>query len=164
MDEIVKLAGSFIRPLENNRKGNDWRDGKFYPYFDISRYSIGYGTLATSYDRSGITDSEAIRRNENHINSDYQAIKGLLSSFRENQKVAILSYAYQYGIGGLMASEFWQLAKKDSLTVQWALRQPYATRRLIEVKKFNEIVSSSQIKYGTVLLFAGVLFFLFIRK
>lgn len=152
--EIVQQAGLFIRPIENNHQGTDFRLGKFYPYFDVSRYSIGYGTLSTPDDRSGISVAEAVRRNENHITADYNAIKNILSGFRDNQKIALLSYAYQNGVSGLLNSEFYRLAKTNSLTKEWALRQPYANRRLKEVNKFNEIVSSSQLQWALLLVFA----------
>ena len=159
---LEDITFDFIRNRENSMSGSDFRDNKFYPYFDVSRWSIGFGTLAGAHDYTGISVQEAIRRSKAHIKGDIESLKNVLSPFRENQKVALLSYAYQHGPYGLTQSDFYKLAKQNKLTESWALSQPYSSRRLAEVKKFNEIVSSSQIKFA--LLFAGFFLFFFALK
>lgn len=149
---IVDKAFEFIAARENNKSRDDWRNGKFYPYFDVSRWSIGYGTLSSVYDYDGISDDEAIRRSKVHINADYQALRNVLVNFNDSQKIALLSYAYQHGVNGLLHSEFYSLAKKKALTKEWAMRQPYPSRRLVEVNKFNEIISSSQLGIAFLIL------------
>lgn len=142
-DTIASNAFDFIAPLENNGGGSDYdRDRDlFYPYWDVSRYSIGYGTLAGTNDHSGINSEEAKRRSVEHIKASISTLSRLwdFERLNENQKIAVLSYAYQYGEGGFLKSQFRKkIDNGELITTDWASTLDYRSRRIKEVEMFNK--------------------------
>jgi len=163
-DILIEKAFNFISPLENNKKLSDYNSitNTFRAYPDgKSRYSIGFGTLANSpYEE--ISENEAQRRSKAYIKNqiaDYSN-EAWFNSLNENQKIAVLSYAYQYGQTGFRNSLFADLISKGSTRADfdaWAELAPYSYRRQQEVAKFFEGSSENwAIIMGILLLTLGL--------
>lgn len=70
-----------------------------HPYWDVSRYSWGYGTQAPGATGT-ITESQAMQELQAHSQDDYDYLVNLITRpLRSNQWTAYLSFAYQEGTG-----------------------------------------------------------------
>lgn len=69
------------------------------PYWDVSRYSWGYGTPAPG-PTGTITREQAVIEMNKHIDADYNYLKRLISRpLSANQWAALLSFTYNEGQG-----------------------------------------------------------------
>ncbi len=69
------------------------------PYWDISRYSWGYGTQAPG-PTGTITQGQALHDMRAKVDSDYNYLRPLIKrSLQPNQWAALLSFAYNLGDG-----------------------------------------------------------------
>jgi hypothetical protein len=143
-DNLALITFEFIAPIENNLNGGDYTSSNdtFNAYWDVRRYSIGYGTI--SYYGEQITGTEAKRRSIEHIERDINTLTKLFPIFtnlNKNQQIAVLSYAYQYGVGGFLKSQFKKkIEAGEIITEDWAKTLDYSSRRIKEVKKYNSPV------------------------
>jgi lysozyme len=86
---INKLA-SFIPSVEGFRST---------PYWDVTRYSWGYGTIAPG-STGTITREQAFADMLTHLLADYAKLSGRISRILTvSQWVALLSFSYNVGIG-----------------------------------------------------------------
>lgn len=69
------------------------------PYWDVSRWSWGYGTQAPGSSGT-ITEAEAMQALMDHAQIDYDYLKPLVTrELRPNQWAALLSFSYNEGPG-----------------------------------------------------------------
>lgn len=69
------------------------------PYWDVSRYSWGYGTPAPG-STGTITREQALVEMRKHIDNDYAYLQSLISrNLSANQWAALLSFTYNEGQG-----------------------------------------------------------------
>lgn len=69
------------------------------PYWDVSRYSWGYGTAAPG-STGTITEQQARAELQAHIQNDYNYLFPLLTvPLNANQWAALLSFSYNLGTG-----------------------------------------------------------------
>lgn len=86
---INKLA-SFIPSVEGFRSS---------PYWDVTRYSWGYGTAAPG-STGTITREQAFADMLTHLLADYVKLSGRITrTLSINQWVALLSFSYNLGVG-----------------------------------------------------------------
>ncbi len=86
---LNKLA-SFIPSVEGFRAT---------PYWDVSRYSWGYGTAAPGPNGT-ITREQAFSDMVTHLMNDYATLKNKITrSLNVSQWAALLSFSYNLGIG-----------------------------------------------------------------
>lgn len=72
------------------------------PYWDVSRYSWGYGTAAPGASGS-ITREQAFADMLSHLFNDYAVLSNKISrTLTVNQWVALLSFSYNLGIGNAL--------------------------------------------------------------
>jgi GH24 family phage-related lysozyme (muramidase) len=70
------------------------------PYWDVSRYSWGYGTPAPGATGT-ITRPQALVELQGHSQADYEYLQPMITRpLTGNQWAAYLSFAYQEGTGG----------------------------------------------------------------
>lgn len=88
--KIIHILSSFIPLVEGFRPT---------PYWDVNRYSWGYGTAAPG--RSGtITRDQAFADMLAYLMSDYDELKKRITrQLRATQWAAFLSFAYNTGLG-----------------------------------------------------------------
>lgn len=76
-----------------------WENFRANPYWDVNRYSWGYGTQAPG-PTGTITPGEAWEDALNHLEGDYQYLSRLiLRNLTANQWAALLSFSYNLGPG-----------------------------------------------------------------
>jgi GH24 family phage-related lysozyme (muramidase) len=133
---IFKLAASLIIRFEGFRSN---------PYWDVSRYSWGYGTQAPG-STGTITRAQAFADLVKHVTKDYQYLKPLIArNLGPNQWAALLSFSYNLGPGAAdnlvqnINSGDW-----EALGIQWnkyiyaggVQNEALADRRAIEWETF----------------------------
>ena len=92
-DRIVDGLASFIPSVEGFRST---------PYWDVTRYSWGYGTQAPGPTGS-ITREQAFSDMLQHLRDDYEYLAPLITTrLSANQWVALLSFSYNEGIGAAL--------------------------------------------------------------
>ena len=70
-----------------------------HPYWDVSRYSWGYGTQAPGATGT-ISQSQALQELTEHSQVDYDYLRPMVTRpLNTNQWAALLSFAYQEGPG-----------------------------------------------------------------
>lgn len=70
-----------------------------HPYWDVTRYSWGYGTAAPG-STGTITREQGFTEMVAHLDGDYNKLSGKLTrSLSINQWVALLSFSYNLGVG-----------------------------------------------------------------
>jgi GH24 family phage-related lysozyme (muramidase) len=91
-DKLLNKLASFIPGVENFSP---------VPYWDVSRYSWGYGTIAPGPPGSGaITREQAFADMVAYLLHDYANLSGRVTrNLTVNQWVALLSFSYNEGIG-----------------------------------------------------------------
>lgn len=73
-----------------------------HPYWDVSRYSWGYGTAAPSATGT-ITRDQAADEMVDHAMQDYLRLYGVITMpLTVNQWVALLSFSYNLGVGNAL--------------------------------------------------------------
>ena len=88
--KIANVLSWFIPSVEGFRA---------HPYWDVSRYSWGYGTRAPG-PTGTISREQAFADMQAHLFNDYEIIKPLIHrSLNANQWAALLSLAYNAGKG-----------------------------------------------------------------
>jgi lysozyme len=76
-----------------------WEGFRANPYWDVSRYSWGYGTKAPG-PTGTITEAQAMQDLLAHVQNDYDYLKPLISvDLNPNQWAALLSFSYNLGPG-----------------------------------------------------------------
>lgn len=89
-DAIIAGLKSFLPSVEGF---------SVHPYWDVSRYSWGYGTPAPG-PTGTITRDQAADEMITHALSDYTRLYGVITQpLSVNQWVALLSFAYNLGAG-----------------------------------------------------------------
>lgn len=89
-DQLLNKLASFIPSVEGFRST---------PYWDVSRYSWGYGTVAPGPTGS-ITREQAFADMVAYLMSDYAALSARITRpLAANQWAALLSFSYNLGIG-----------------------------------------------------------------
>ena len=69
------------------------------PYWDVSRWSWGYGTPAPG-PTGTITQEQALWELQTHSKKDYQYLQSIITRpLNTNQWAALLSFAYNEGVG-----------------------------------------------------------------
>lgn len=87
---LINRLASFIPSVEGFRST---------PYWDVSRYSWGYGTAAPGPNGT-ITRDQAFADMLTHLLHDYEILKGQVTrSLSVAQWAAYLSFSYNEGIG-----------------------------------------------------------------
>lgn len=87
---IVDRLASFIPSVEGFRST---------PYWDVSRYSWGYGTAAPGATGT-ITREQAFKDMVTYLLADYGSLSSRITrSLTVNQWAALLSFSYNLGIG-----------------------------------------------------------------
>lgn len=146
MASLLENAFDFISRNENKISPT------YQAYWDVRRYSIGFGTI--SFAGEVITYETAKKRSMAHITGDIQFLEKNYPKWRtlnENQKIAVLDYAYQYGGTGFLNSNFRnKIDKNEVLNYEWAQATQYPERNKKRVDKYNSQGINT----------AGVIFFL----
>jgi lysozyme len=76
-----------------------WEDFRAHPYWDVSRYSWGYGTKAPG-PTGTITEQQAMQELLTHVQNDYDYLKRLITvDLNASQWAALLSFSYNLGPG-----------------------------------------------------------------
>lgn len=88
---LTNKVFDFISPHENVVKQT------YIAKWDISRYSIGFGTI--SYAGEIIDFNEAVKRSKNYIQTDINQLEDQtwFSILPDEKKISILDFAYQAG-------------------------------------------------------------------
>jgi len=74
-----------------------WELFRAHPYWDVSRYSWGYGTKAPG-PTGTITEAQAMQDLLSHVQQDYDYLKQLIDvDLNANQWAALLSFSYNLG-------------------------------------------------------------------
>lgn len=90
MTDVLTAAGQLIPQFEGFRAN---------PYWDVSRYSWGYGTPAPG-PAGTITREQALADLQAHIASDYRELSPQITrDLSINQWAALASFAYNLGTG-----------------------------------------------------------------
>lgn len=90
LDRIKNVLYKFIPEVEGFSS---------VPYWDVSRYSWGYGTAAPGAAGT-ITRDQAAKEMTAYLVQDYEKLKGRVTrELTANQWAALLSFAYSTGIG-----------------------------------------------------------------
>lgn len=77
----------------------EWETFKPNPYWDVSRYSWGYGTPAPGATGT-ISESQAINDMVDHTSSDFDTLDSLVTrDLNGKQWAALLSFSYNLGVG-----------------------------------------------------------------
>ncbi len=89
--KIISILSAFVPSVEGFRST---------PYWDVKRYSWGYGTAAPG--RSGtITRDQAFADMLTYLMSDYDQLRQRITrQLRATQWAAFLTFAYNVGLGG----------------------------------------------------------------
>lgn len=91
------------------------------PYWDVSRWSWGYGTAAPG-QYGTITETAAKAQLRIHVIADYKKLKPLITvHLTTNQWAALLSFSYNLGVGNadnLIANI--NNGNTDALNEQWS--------------------------------------------
>ena len=78
---------------------SEWEKFSPTPYWDVTRYSWGYGTKAPG-PTGQITQAQAWAEMTDHLENDYRYLKPLISqNLAPNQWAALLSFSYNLGPG-----------------------------------------------------------------
>jgi GH24 family phage-related lysozyme (muramidase) len=89
-DRLLDKLASFIPSVEGFRST---------PYWDVSRYSWGYGTAAPG-STGTITRDQAFKDMTSYLLNDYMTLSGRVTrSLSVSQWAALLSFSYNEGIG-----------------------------------------------------------------
>lgn len=137
--ELIQEAFNFISKHENVVKST------YTAQYDVSRYSIGFGTI--SYVGEIISYEEAKRRSIQYITNEIIELQRWLpfNDLNDNQKIAVLDYAYQWGVPNFKNSGFANRIKdKWPINLQWAQSDPNffkwagSSRALNRLNKFNQ--------------------------
>lgn len=91
------------------------------PYWDVSRYSWGYGTLAPGASGT-ITESDARAALAQHVQADYDYLLPLVArNLNSNQWAALLSFSYNLGTGATeeIIDSINAGASADALESEW---------------------------------------------
>jgi lysozyme len=89
-DKLLNKLASFIPSVESFSAT---------PYWDVTRYSWGYGTAAPG-STGTITREQAFSDMVSYLLNDYTTLSGRVTrSLSVNQWVALLSFSYNLGIG-----------------------------------------------------------------
>lgn len=90
---LINGLASFIPSVEGFRA---------HPYWDIARYSWGYGTAAPGADGT-ITRDQAFADMLTHLLADYVTLSNKITRvLTVKQWVALLSFSYNLGIGNAL--------------------------------------------------------------
>jgi lysozyme len=91
------------------------------PYWDVSRYSWGYGTAAPGATGT-ITREQAFQDMAAHLLADYATLKPRITrSLSVSQWAALLSFSYNLGIGNaLNLVPVINSGDNDALRAKWA--------------------------------------------
>lgn len=159
---LLNNAFDFIAQRENLAlylsKGNTsaYQDGNLPN--GQNRYSIGFGNLATNPIET-ITYLEAKKRCEDYIideNSWFSTNWSNYNTLNDNQKVALLSYNYQWGNGNRVFRD--RITSGLPINKEWALTLLYSSRRVLEVEKYNLDIQ----KIDTIAQYFGITILLII--
>jgi lysozyme len=133
---INKLA-SFIPSVEGFRST---------PYWDVNRYSWGYGTAAPGATGT-ITREQAFADMLSHLLTDYSTLSNKITrTLTINQWAALLSFSYNLGIGNALQLVPVINANDDqALETKWikyvyaggSINQDLVTRRQKEILLWN---------------------------
>jgi lysozyme len=78
---------------------SQWEGFSPTPYWDVSRYSWGYGTAAPG-SAGMITKAQALSDSNAVLQNDMQTLQGLISvPLNANQWAALLDFSYNLGVG-----------------------------------------------------------------
>lgn len=92
-DRLLERLATFIPSVEGFRST---------PYWDVTRYSWGYGTAAPG-PTGTITRDQAFRDMVAHLLADYSTLSQRITrTLTVNQWAALLSFAYNLGIGNAL--------------------------------------------------------------
>jgi GH24 family phage-related lysozyme (muramidase) len=134
MASLLNDAFDFISKNENVKK--EFYDAKW----DVRRYSIGFGTI--SYAGERISYEEAKARSMEFIEREIKEMERLYPKWNylnHNQKIAVLDFGYQYGVGGFLNNSFRRnIDNNTNLDYAWADSTPYKSRNRKRIDKFNE--------------------------
>lgn len=113
-----QVVDSLVNTLQNFIPGVEGFSSK--PYWDISRWSWGYGTQAPGPSGT-ITRTQAFEDMLSHLMDDYNTLNPKITrSLNVNQWTALLSFSYNLGVGN--AEKLIPLINSgdnDSLGVKW---------------------------------------------
>lgn len=89
-DRLLDKLASFIPAVEGFSAS---------PYWDVTRYSWGYGTAAPGATGT-ITRAQAFQDMVSHLMADYASLSGRITrQLTINQWAALLSFSYNLGVG-----------------------------------------------------------------
>jgi hypothetical protein len=132
--EILNEATNLIAECEKFRSK---------AYWDVSRYSIGYGTI--SYAGEVITEPEAKRRLTTYLNDEYKTFKKVLPSLSIDPiAVPLLSKGYQYGSGVFSSWKNYVTDKEKLISEVFFIDEKYLDRRQKEMEYYSKML----LKYG----------------
>jgi len=159
MASLLDSAFNFISKQENCMCMNDYNKvtNTFTAYPDGKRHSIAFGSLAQS-PYEVISYAQAVQRSKEYIKYEIMDFEqyGWFNALDERQKIAVLSYAYQYGNSGFLNSYFYTLIKNGNSKndmLEWARVAPYSKRRIDEV---NEYWSETRSNYIIWIVLLGI--------
>lgn len=93
----AKASGSYTNILQTFIP--EWEGFRANPYWDVSRYSWGYGTKAPG-PTGTITRDQAMQELIDHVQKDYEYLSQLIQTpLTANQWAAYLSFSYNVGQG-----------------------------------------------------------------
>jgi hypothetical protein len=161
---IIDKAFEFISGQENKKSGPDYnkKDKTFSAYWDVSRYSIGYGNL--SYAAEVISEQEAENRCKSFISAMFKEMSKFywFSVLSDNQKIAVMSYAYQYGVNGFQGTRVGRAIKESqSASVVeeiWRSSTMYTKRRIAEADLWAT-KNSSRLQFVALFIALLILFY-----
>jgi len=111
-DYIMNIATDFVKSMEGFSS---------IAYWDVSRYSWGYGTQAPGVNAT-TTEERAARELSAYLKTDYNYLSALIDvPLNSNQWAALLSFSYNLGRGNAdnlvsnINNQDW-----DALRVQWS--------------------------------------------
>jgi len=137
------------------------------PYWDVKRFSWGYGTIYDSSKESynTISKEEAKKRMRIHIEDDYNKLVKIAPYMANDWlSVPVLSKLYQYGDGILIQWKSYIHDKVKFIQEVFFIDEVYPIRRKKEIEYYNDLIIDNKESLAVMVVTLLGLVYLFTRK